>query len=171
MEHDNRNRSENVFSTKIRAGRRRTYFFDVRTTKSNDYYLTITESKKRYTGDGYERHKIFLYKEDFNKFLEEMGTAIDYIKERMPDFYFDAFNHRYDDEYGDEQSGDYRSGDSNEKNTAPPYVAPTASAPQEEEIKEEKEEHAERLDDPKPEDTPPTPPSIDPTINEDDLKW
>ena len=68
MDNDNRNRSENVFSRKIRAGRRRTYFFDVRTTKGNDYYLTITESKKRQGGDGCERHKIFIYKEDFNKF-------------------------------------------------------------------------------------------------------
>lgn len=105
MDNDNRNRSENVFSRKIRAGRRRTYFFDVRTTKGNDYYLTITESKKRQGGDGYERHKIFIYKEDFNKFLEEMTAAVDYIKERMPDFDFDSFSHKYDDDddYGDQE--------------------------------------------------------------------
>ncbi len=167
MEHDNRNRSENVFSTKIRAGRRRTYFFDVRTTKSNDYYLTITESKKRSSGDGYERHKIFLYKEDFNKFMEEMGTAIDYIKERMPDFDFDAFNHRYDDEYGDEYPGENTSREPSNTVSPPPLETP---APEQTESKVE-EEHAERMDDPKSEDTPPSPPSIDPTIFEDDLKW
>lgn len=102
MEHENRNRNESVFSRKIRAGRRRTYFFDVRTTRSDDYYLTITESKKRHDGNGYERHKIFLYKEDFNKFLAESTEVINFIKSKMPDFDFDAFNHVY--ESGDSES-------------------------------------------------------------------
>ncbi|MBC8045962.1 MAG: DUF3276 family protein [Fimbriimonadaceae bacterium] len=98
MEQDNRNRNESVFSRKIRAGRRRTYFFDVRTTRSNDYYLTITESKKRHDGDGYERHKVFLYKEDFNKFLAETEEVINFIKSKMPDFDFDAYNHVYENQ-------------------------------------------------------------------------
>lgn len=89
-------KTDSVFSRKIRAGRRRTYFFDVRTTRGNDYYLTITESKKRYDGNGYERHKIFLYKEDFNKFLEEATAVIDHVKQLMPDFDFDSFSHKYD---------------------------------------------------------------------------
>lgn len=85
---------DSIYSKRIRAGKRRTYFFDVRTTRGNDYYLTITESRKRFDDNGYDRHKIFLYKEDFNKFLKALGEAVDYVKtELMPDFDFDAFNH------------------------------------------------------------------------------
>jgi hypothetical protein len=87
---------DSVYSKRIRAGKRRTYFFDVRSTRGNDYYLTITESRKRFNEDGYDRHKIFLYKEDFNKFIKGLGEAIDYVKtDLMPDFDFDAFNHEY----------------------------------------------------------------------------
>ena len=85
---------ESVYSKRIRAGKRRTYFFDVRATRGNDYFLTITESRKRFNEDGYDRHKIFLYKEDFNKFIKALGEAVDHVKtELMPDFDFDAFNH------------------------------------------------------------------------------
>ena len=85
---------ESIYSKRIRAGKRRTYFFDVRTTRGNDYYLTITESRKRFNDNGYDRHKIFLYKEDFNKFIKALGETVDYVKtELMPDFDFDAFNH------------------------------------------------------------------------------
>ena len=91
---NNEKRMESVYSKRIRAGKRRTYFFDVRTTRGNDYYLTITESRKRFNDDGYDRHKIFLYKEDFNKFLKALTEAVDHVKtELMPDFDFDAFNH------------------------------------------------------------------------------
>jgi hypothetical protein len=104
---------ESVYSTRIRAGKRRTYFFDVRATRGNDYFLTITESRKRFDNNGYDRHKIFLYKEDFNKFLKAINEALDFVKtELMPDFDFDAFNH---DE--SEYDGDV------------PYVAPTTQAP------------------------------------------
>ncbi len=85
---------ESVFSTRVKAGKRRTYFFDVRETRGNDFYVTITESRKRFDSDGYDRHKIFLYKEDFNKFLKGLTETIDHVKtELMPDFDFDAFNH------------------------------------------------------------------------------
>lgn len=85
---------ESIYSKRIRAGKRRTYFFDVRATRGNDYYLTITESRKRFDDNGYDRHKIFLYKEDFNKFIKALGEAVDYVKtDLMPDFDFDAFNH------------------------------------------------------------------------------
>jgi uncharacterized protein DUF3276 len=85
---------ESVYSKRIRAGKRRTYFFDVRATRGNDYFLTITESRKRFNEDGYDRHKIFLYKEDFNKFIKALNEAVDHVKtELMPDFDFDAFNH------------------------------------------------------------------------------
>jgi hypothetical protein len=85
---------DSIYSKRIRAGKRRTYFFDVRATRGNDYYLTITESRKKFNADGYDRHKIFLYKEDFNKFIKALGEAVDYVKtELMPDFDFDAYNH------------------------------------------------------------------------------
>ncbi len=85
---------ESVYSKRIRAGKRRTYFFDVRATRGNDYYITITESRKKFNEDGYDRHKIFLYKEDFNKFLKALNEAVDFVKtDLMPDFDFDAFNH------------------------------------------------------------------------------
>jgi hypothetical protein len=95
---NNEKKMESVYSKRIRAGKRRTYFFDVRATRGNDYYLTITESRKRFDDNGYDRHKIFLYKEDFNKFIKALGEAVDYVKtDLMPDFDFDAFNHEYND--------------------------------------------------------------------------
>lgn len=92
-----------VFSKALRAGRRRTYFFDVRSTKGNDYYITITESKKKHNDEGYERHKIFLYKEDFNKFIEALGETVNHVKsDLLPEYDFDEFskdnydeNHNY----------------------------------------------------------------------------
>jgi len=91
---NNEKKMESIYSKRIRAGKRRTYFFDVKATRANDYYLTITESRKRFNDNGYDRHKIFLYKEDFNKFIKALGEAIDYVKtELMPDFNFDAYNH------------------------------------------------------------------------------
>ena len=81
---NNRERSgEDVYSKPVRAGKR-TYFFDVKSTKGNDYYLTITESKRKVEKDGrfaYDKHKIFLYKEDFDKFAEGLQEVIDYIRE------------------------------------------------------------------------------------------
>ena len=92
-----------VYSKKVRAGKRRTYFFDVRTTRANDYYLTITESKKLFEDDTYERHKIFIYKEDFVKFVNALQETVDHIKhDLLPDFDFDALNH---DDY---EEGDYQ---------------------------------------------------------------
>jgi hypothetical protein len=91
---NNDKKMESIYSKRIRAGKRRTYFFDVRATRGNDYYLTITESRKRFNDNGYDRHKIFLYKEDFNKFIKALTEAVDYVKtDLMPDFDFDAYNH------------------------------------------------------------------------------
>ncbi len=91
---NNDKKMESIYSKRLRAGKRRTYFFDVRETRGKDYYLTITESRKRFDDNGYDRHKIFLYKEDFNKFIKALGETIDYVKtDLMPDFDFDAFNH------------------------------------------------------------------------------
>ena len=89
---------ESVYSTKVRAGKRRTYFFDVRQTKGEDYYLTLTESTRRFNSDGYERHKIFLYKEDFNRFLTSLTDAIDHVKnDLMPDYDYDEFTKRQEE--------------------------------------------------------------------------
>jgi len=77
---------EEIHSKVVRAGKR-TYFFDVKATRRNDYYLTITESKKRFNRDGkffYEKHKLFLYKEDFDKFAESLNEIIAYIREANP---------------------------------------------------------------------------------------
>ncbi|HEY9178814.1 MAG TPA: DUF3276 family protein [Flavipsychrobacter sp.] len=115
---DNRN-NESIYSKRIRAGKRRTYFFDVRSTRGNDYFITITESKKRFDDNGYERHKMFLYKEDFNKFITALTETVDYVKtDLMPDFDFDAFNH--DNEDGENNDNEYNQGSNN--NTS--YVAP-----------------------------------------------
>ena len=78
---EERNQAEEVFSKIVRAGKR-TYFFDVKATRKEDYYLTITESKKRLGKDGkmfYEKHKIFLYREDFEKFAEGLREAVSFI--------------------------------------------------------------------------------------------
>lgn len=77
-EFENKDREE-VFSKRVRAGKR-TYFFDVKSTRANDYYVTITESKKRLEDGVFIKHKIFLYKEDFEKFSDGLKEAVDYIK-------------------------------------------------------------------------------------------
>ncbi len=95
-----------MFSKKVNAGKRRTYFFDVRQTKGDDFYLTLTESIKRFDGDGFERHKIFLYKEDFNRFLNNLEEVITYIKtELMPDYDYEEFDRRHE-EWDAQQDGD-----------------------------------------------------------------
>jgi hypothetical protein len=120
---------ESVYSKRIRAGKRRTYFFDVRTTRGNDYYLTITESRKRFNDDGYDRHKIFLYKEDFNKFIKALTEAVDYVKtDLMPDFDFDAFNHDNDGEGEYEQNGSVGSRELREEVVAGSLETPASVA-------------------------------------------
>lgn len=81
-----------VFSKRLRAGSKRTYFFDVRATRSNDYYLTITESKKRFD-ESYERHKLHVYKEDFTKFIGTLQEIVDHLKnELMPEYDFEEYD-------------------------------------------------------------------------------
>ena len=81
MAYENNERKQDaIYSRKIRAGKRRTYFFDVKETRGNDYYVTITESKKRLEDGVFIKHKIFLYKEDFEKFAEGLKETTDYIK-------------------------------------------------------------------------------------------
>lgn len=101
MEDQKTNGRDEIYSEKVKAGKR-TYFFDVKSTRSNDYYLTITESKKRYNKDDegftYEKHKIFLYKEDFNKFMEALNNTVNHVKtELMPEVDFTQFDHARDE--------------------------------------------------------------------------
>ncbi len=96
MEENKEKGREEIYSERVRAGKR-TYFFDVKATRSNDYYLTITESKRRFKDDGfvYEKHKIFLYKEDFNKFVEALNNTVGHVKtELLPDVDFSEFERR-----------------------------------------------------------------------------
>ena len=81
------NNREEIYTKAVRAGKR-TYFFDVKATRNNDYYLTITESKKTFDNEGsqnFEKHKIFLYKEDFEKFAEGLEEVVAYIKKAFKD--------------------------------------------------------------------------------------
>ena len=98
MAERNQRKYESVYSKTVRAGKRRTYFFDVKQTKGSDYYLTITESKKRFEDGGYERHKIFLYKEDFNRFLEGLNETVEHVKsDLMPDYDYDEYTRRHEE--------------------------------------------------------------------------
>ena len=94
----NQRRFESVYSKKVRAGKRRTYFFDVRRTKGDDFYLTLTESTRKFNGEGYERHKIFLYKEDFNRFVASLEEVVEHVKtELMPDYDYDEYTRRHEE--------------------------------------------------------------------------
>lgn len=91
---------DDLYSKRVKAGKR-TYFFDVKSTRSNDFFITITESRRYQQGDGfaYEKHKMFLYKEDFDKFVEALQDAVNHVKtELMPDVDFSQFANREDEE-------------------------------------------------------------------------
>jgi hypothetical protein len=101
VEESKNNGRDEIFSEKVKAGKR-TYFFDVKATRANDFYVTITESKKRFNKDNegftYEKHKIFLYKEDFNKFMDALNNTINHVKEElMPGVDFASFEHRHEE--------------------------------------------------------------------------
>jgi hypothetical protein len=97
---EERNDRNEIFAKRVKAGKR-TYFFDIKSTRSEDFYLTITESKKRFAPDGtfvFEKHKIFLYKEDFEKFIEAMNESYDKVKELMPEYDFSRPSNPYEDD-------------------------------------------------------------------------
>ncbi|MCO6494702.1 MAG: DUF3276 family protein [Bacteroidetes bacterium] len=97
MEENKYNDQDKLFSKRVKAGKR-TYFFDVRETKNNDYYLTITESKKKFDDQTYVKQKIFLYKEDFNKFVEALNETVGFVKkELLPEYDFDEFTRSSED--------------------------------------------------------------------------
>lgn len=104
-----------MFSKRVRAGKRRTYFLDVRKTRGEDFFITITESTRREDGYGYKRHKIFLYKEDFNRFVASLNEVVEHVKTNlMPDFDYEEFDRRQaeweaqnrDAAYSDEEGAD-----------------------------------------------------------------
>jgi len=98
VDNEDKKKFESVYSSKVRAGRRRTYFFDVKKTKGEDFYITLTESTKRFDGDGYDRHKIFLYKEDFNRFVNGLNDVVNHVKtELMPDYDYEQFERRQEE--------------------------------------------------------------------------
>ena len=98
MEDNKGNEREELYSQRVRAGKR-TYFFDVRSTRGGDFYVTITESKKVFNDEGfyYQKHKIFLYKEDFNKFQNAMNSTLNHVKdELLPEVDFSQFDREYE---------------------------------------------------------------------------
>lgn len=123
-----RDHEESVFSKRVRAGKRRTYFFDVRKTKGEDFFITITESTRREDGYGYKRHKIFLYKEDFNRFVASLNEVVSHVKtDLMPDFDYEEFDRRQaeweaqnrDADDADEIENAETEGERDEENEAP----------------------------------------------------
>ncbi|MCU0442175.1 MAG: PUR family DNA/RNA-binding protein [Bacteroidia bacterium] len=104
MEDYNKSDRQEIYSKKIRAGKR-TYFFDVKSTKGNDYFITITESKKKFEDGSFVKHKIFLYKEDFNKFTEALNETVNHVKTTlMPEYNFDEFTREAYNPEGENES-------------------------------------------------------------------
>lgn len=99
--HDHEDYGEQIFSQAIRAGKR-TYFFDVKATRSGDYFLSITESRKKTNANGssvFSRHQIYLYKEDFGKFIDGMTETINYIKENKPEYFVEQEQRSISEEF------------------------------------------------------------------------
>jgi uncharacterized protein YmfQ (DUF2313 family) len=90
------NRQESVFTKKVNGGKKRNYFIDIKQTRGEDYYIVLTENSKKETG--IERHKIFIYKEDINRFTTSLVEATDKLKSLMPDYNFEEFDGRFDTE-------------------------------------------------------------------------
>ncbi len=144
-----------MYAQKLKAGKRRTYFFDVRATKYDDYYITITESKRKFNDGGYERHKIFLYKEDFNKFMEAMQNTVDHVKEElMPEYDFDQYDKRPEVITNNSYNNDYQKSEESTSTEEEYYTEETEST-EEEEIKTEpvNEEQEEVVEEPVAEET------------------
>ena len=98
MENEYGQGQDSVYSNKVRAGKRRTYFFDVKQTRGDDYYITLTESTRKFNGNGFTRHKIFLYKGDFNRFLEGLQDAVNHVKtDLMPEYDYEQFDRRQEE--------------------------------------------------------------------------
>ncbi|MFK8103111.1 MAG: DUF3276 family protein [Saprospiraceae bacterium] len=144
----NQRRFESVFSKKVRAGKRRTYFFDVRRTKGDDFYLTLTESTRRFNGEGYERHKIFLYKEDFNRFLDGLTETIDHVKtELMPEYDYDEYTRRHAEWEANQEEEGYSNSSSNDDTTEKVVETLGSSTDEMEDVEIEETKEVENEDD------------------------
>ena len=115
------NYRDDVFSREVRAGKRK-YFFDVKTTRGNDLFMTITESKRSGFSDSgqasYEKHKIFLYKEDFDKFIEGLEDTINHIRQLQ--------------DTGDFRSSEFETSENEHSESGSEYIAPAAESSSEE---------------------------------------
>lgn len=92
---------EQIHTKAVRAGKR-TYFFDVKATRGDDYFITITESRKRTNADGsasFSRNQIYLYKEDFEKFVDGIGEMISFVKEHKPEYFAEMERAKLDEEF------------------------------------------------------------------------
>jgi len=124
---------ESIYTSKVRAGKRRTYFFDVRKTKGEDFYITLTESTKRFNGQGYDRHKIFLYKEDFNRFHNGLTEVINHVKtELMPDFDYEQYERRQAE--WEKENAANEAAAKIEESTPTPDPTPSDDTPSEEDV-------------------------------------
>ena len=95
---NNDNKLVTAYSQKVRAGKKRTYFFDIKEARNNTYSLIITESRKRFDDRGFDRSSIYVYQEDINKFAKGLAEAVDYIKTQLlPNYDFDEFSNDYED--------------------------------------------------------------------------
>jgi hypothetical protein len=123
-----------IFSKVLRAGRR-TYFFDVRETRAGDYYLTITESKRQTNEDGtyyYKKHKIYLYKEDFDNFKDALNEVMDFIirekgrevisERHQPDYVPEASQNRENEEQTEQPAEEGENKDTNDNNDTTPFT-------------------------------------------------
>ncbi len=147
MENEFGQGQDSVYSNKVRAGKRRTYFFDVKQTRGDDYYITLTESTRKFNGNGFTRHKIFLYKEDFNRFLEGLQDAVSHVKtDLMPDYDYEQFDRRQEE--WEKQKALEATGEAVEETTSETTTSETTTA--------------------EPTDTPA---EENPVDNEDDMTW
>lgn len=143
-----REQEESVFSKRVRAGKRRTYFLDVKKTKGDDFFITITESTRREDGFGYKRHKIFLYKEDFNRFVASLNEVVAHVKtELMPDFDYEEFDRRQAE--WEAQNRDFEEDDRHSEETEVRDVADDLPEDANEDIKDAAEEEEEDATDSK----------------------
>lgn len=146
---------ESVFSKRVRAGKRRTYFLDVKKTRGNDYFITITESTRREDGYGYKRHKIFLYKEDFNRFVASLNEVVNHVKtDLMPDFDYEEFDRRqaeWEAQNRDMEDDDFREEENDDADDSVKDDKPVAEEEREEKKPRKKKDEVEE--------------------DEDDVKW
>ncbi len=111
------NNNDKVKTYKLVAGNRRTYYIDIQKNKSDDYYLTMTESVKRNDGSGFDKHKIMLFKEDLTRFLENLTAAVEHIKtDLMPDYDFNFFAKKQEEWAAQNKNKDLSADNNNNNN-------------------------------------------------------